>query len=210
VRQQRADFIEHLQRQIMTRLEADVLRHFAFLSAFAILGPLLRQIQSHIDQRVLFRGRVSHVDADLTVLEFTESSAPLPLHADRFGSLLGEAGRVKHDHAVRTSQLLADLPRQLADQGLMVPVGLADKVLQRLSTLIVTIGNRLGILAVHIGNQSCDKVAGILPLLGAGQQASKRLDKPFQPLERSQKHGPIHLSFLQQRFLAKLKTSFHR
>jgi hypothetical protein len=50
----------------------------------------------------------------------------------------------------------------------------------------------------------------MLPLLRLPQQVGKRLDKRLQTLQRPFQHRGIHLGFRQQRFLAKLKSSFHR
>ena len=97
---------------------------------------------------------------------------------------------------------MSDLSRQLVDQGLMVPVGLANEVLKRLSTLIVTIGTIAHADFDH-GTYCCDgmliarhhDISGLdrldLPLRGPRaqhraeqQMKDRRLDPPAQPIRQ--------------------------
>ena len=66
-----------------------------------ILEPGPHHVEAPVNQRVPVRTGVAHEDADLAVVDFAHAAAPLPLHADRFRSLLGERRRIENDHTIR-------------------------------------------------------------------------------------------------------------
>ena len=107
VRQHRAVFEEHFQHQGMSGLKTHLLRHARLAESFPILRPFLRQIQTKIDQGVFFRRNISPIDADLAVIDFALSAAPLAGHAHRGFPLLAKRRGIEHQHAVGRSQFAA-------------------------------------------------------------------------------------------------------
>ena len=115
---------EHLQGEFMPRLETNLFRHTALLAAFFVRRPFLRQIQSHIDQRVFDARYVAEIDADLTVFDFAQATAPLPLHADGFAVFFRKARWIEDDHAVGfTDCRVAVLPALVIAQQMARPIG---------------------------------------------------------------------------------------
>src|SRR5262249_38703881 len=90
VRQRRALLVQHSQGQLMPSAEANLFGYARLAAAFAVAGPLLGQVEANIDQGVLGPRDVAEVDADRAVVDLAQSATPLPGHADRLGSLLGE------------------------------------------------------------------------------------------------------------------------
>ena len=135
----------------MPRAVADLLRDPTFLAALPVLGPLPGQVEPEVDQGMLGIADVAQEDADLAVLDLAEPAAPLPLHADRGGSLLGEGRGVEHEHGVAAADGVGDLTGQLVDEGVVVPGHLADEALDGLAVEVVAVGDRLGVLAIEVG-----------------------------------------------------------
>src|SRR5205823_11274321 len=75
----------------------------------------------------------------------TRRSSDLPL--------LGEGRGVQDQHAVGLAQFGADLADQFVQQGIVVPEGLAQELLQRLPLLVMQVSNGLGVLVVQVGQQ---------------------------------------------------------
>src|SRR6516164_5758184 len=127
--QQRPSFVEHLQRQLVPRAEADRSRHAGLLATTFPLSPLLGQVQADIDQGVLAAGDVAEVDADLAVVDLAQPAAPLPLYAHRFAAFLGEGRRVKNEYRVG-----------------LAPFRLADELLQALAFAVVQAMDSMSLL----------------------------------------------------------------
>ena len=178
----RAVLVEHLQHQLMPRLEANRLRHSGLGPATLPLGPLLRQEEPEIDQGMIAPPNVAEVNADLAVLDLAEPAAPLPLHADRLRALLGERRRIEHQHAVGLAQLRGDLPRQLRHHRSMVPLRLADELLQSLALAVVQIGDRFGVLARQVREQPLNVMLRVRALLrGRHSAATNGCKNALQP-----------------------------
>src|ERR1700675_3965399 len=114
----------------MPRLKADRAGNAGLLATATVTCPLAWHIQTEVDQGMFLGADVGQVDADLAVVDLAQPAAPLPLHADRSGALLGEGGGVEDQDALWAAQLLADLAGQLGDHGEVVPRRLADELLQ--------------------------------------------------------------------------------
>ena len=97
---------------------------------------------------------VCHIDPDLAVLNFAETTAPLLGDANRFIAFLGKRRGVEHDHSFRFAQLYADLNREGAQQRLMIPSCLSDELLNSLSVLVVQVGNSLASFVLQSGHQA--------------------------------------------------------
>src|SRR5512135_2942838 len=91
VRQHRAVFLQHLQGQLVAGAERDPPGDPGRLAPPPVLGPLLGEIKTRINESMFFARYISHVHTDLTVLLLAKPAAPLPLHADRSGPFLAKA-----------------------------------------------------------------------------------------------------------------------
>ena len=175
-----------------------------------VLGPLPGQVEADIDQGVVAAADVGEVDADLAVVDLAQAAAPLPLHADRGGALLGEGRRVEDEDPVGATQLLAHLAGQFGEPGVVVPGGLADELLQRLAVLVVQVGDGLDVLVLQAGDQARDIVAGMLGLFAALEQFDKRVEEAFEPGQNAAEDAGIDLGVGQEVVAAGSKAAFHR
>ena len=201
--------VQHLQGQLVPRAEADLPGHPGLLPPLAVGGPLPGQVEPDIHQGVLAAGGVTEVDADLAVVDLAQAATPLPLHAHRRGPLLGKGGGVEDQHRVGLRQFGPHLPSQLGQQGTVVPVGLADELLQALALAVMQVGARLGILAGQVGEQALDIVAGIGTLLRRVQGLDKRLQEGFQAGQDSPQQAGWDLGIVQQFLQAEAIASLH-
>jgi len=152
---------------------------------------------------------VAQVDAHLAVVEFAQPAAPLALHADRLAALLGEGGGVEDEDRVGLAQLCAHLACQLIEQGLVVPVGLAEELLESLALAVVQVGDALGVLAGQVGEQPLDVVPGVGTLLGGEQRLCERLQEGLQPAQRAAQQSGGDLGVGQQLAEAHAEASLH-
>ena len=84
-------------------------------------------------------------------------------------------------------------------------------MLQSLAILVVTIGDRLGVLAIQIGQQPTDiRPPQVFLLLLPPETRRKWLHEPLQPSKRPLKRVSTDPAFLHQLLLAELKPAFHR
>ena len=74
---------------------------------------------------------VSQILAYLTVLDFSEATAPLPLYSNRLGSPLRKSTRIQNQYAVGRSDLVGDLLDQLIPNGIVCPLAGANELLER-------------------------------------------------------------------------------
>ena len=88
---------------------------------------------------------------------------------------MGKAEGSKTSTASGTADRGGDLAGQFVDQRLVVPVDLADEVLDDLAVEVVAVGDGLGVLALDVGEQAGEVGAGVVPALGAGQRGDERL-----------------------------------
>ncbi len=191
MRQQCPLFVEHLQRQRVTRAEPRPDRHARRSATLSIPGPLLRKIQAHVDQRMLLTGDVTQKHAHLAVIDFAQATAPLPRHADRVLPLLGERRRIEDDHAIGLANSRADLFRERRQQRLVVPRREANELLQALSFLIVQVGDGLAGLAFELREQPPDVLARVPALRRLGEARGIRTEELVEPCQRPRGHlGP--------------------
>ena len=210
VRQNASLGFQHFQHQLMPSLIAKLLGNPTGFATATILRPFSRNIQPHIDQCVFGPRNVAHKDSHLATLDFPQTSAPLPRHGRRVSAFLREGRRIENDHAIRLSQCRSHLARQFLQQGLIIPMGRAEKCLQSLSIFIVAIGDCLSVFSFHVRQQTSQIALGMFPLFRPSQPSCKWFGKPVQAVHHSIKHGRMHMAIGQQLFLTQLKTSFHR
>src|SRR5262249_42154682 len=124
-------------------------------------------------------------------------------------ALLGEGGRVEDDDAAGLAQLLPDLAGQLADQGSVVPVGLAEELLEALALAVVQVGDGLSVLAGELGEQAADVVVGMGALLAAAQGPDEGLQESLQARQQPAQQGGADLRVVEQLIQAGLKAALH-
>jgi hypothetical protein len=112
---------------------------------------------------------VSQVDADLTIVNLSQSSTPLPSHANGLGSLLGKGGWIEDQDGILLADFPCHLGAEFADEGLVIPIRLSDELLQSLSFAIVEVSDRLSILAFELGEESLDVLLSVGPLFGGAE-----------------------------------------
>ena len=93
---------------------------------------------------------------------------------------LGKADGSKTSTPSASPNSAADLPRQLGQQRPVVPLGLADELLQPLPFAVVQVGDGFDVLAVQVGQQTLDVVSGVGPLLRRVQRLDERLQERLQ------------------------------
>jgi hypothetical protein len=152
---------------------------------------------------------VRHVHADLTVLLLAGSAAPLPLHADRGGPLLGEGRGVKHDHAVGLPQVGTDLPGERQEQGRVAPGDKADESPEALPFLVMEGGNPFTRLALGIRGQTGQVLDGVVSLLGFGKRGCERLNEGLQARQQTPGHFRRHLGLRQHLLPSGVESPIH-
>ncbi len=210
MRQSRTAFIQHFQHQFVPRAKAYFRWHPGLGAAALPLRPFLRQVQPKINQRVIATGHIAQVDSDLTVINLAKPTAPLPLHADRLGSLFGKGRRIEDQHAVIFTQFSSHLVCQLGQHRTMIPFRLADELLQCLSLTVMKIRDRFNVLAIQVGQQTRNILPGIELLFAHTQCSEKRLQKRFQARHQTTRQTVRNLGIFQQLAQPNTKTSLHR
>src|SRR5262245_463849 len=130
-------------------------------------------------------------DAALAVGLLPQRPAVLALHADGVLALLGEGGVVDHEDAVGAGELVGHGLAVAAPDGLLVPGTLAEELLEGLvgvGDLQVrrqgdAVGDRLGALAVAVGDQAAEVDAAPGGLAGAVEQVAEATGIGSEPLE---------------------------
>jgi hypothetical protein len=155
-------------------------------------------------------GDVGEVHPDLAVLQLPEPAAPLPLNPDGGRALLGEGRRIEHQHGVRFAQLRPDLPGQLGQERAVVPVGLADELLEPLPLPVVEVRDRLGGLAPEVGHQAPDVVGGVLALRVRAEGRGERSDEPLQAWDQAPQQARVDLGIAEQLVQPDAEPTLHR
>ena len=194
----------------MPCLETNLTRHATLLSPRLVLRPLLVQIQSHVHQSVFLARNVPKINAHLAVVDLSKTTKPLPCHTNRFLALFLEARGIENEHTIGLAQLPSDLLCQLLDQQTIVPKRLPNELLQRLSILVVKIGNGLRALPFHVREQPGDVLPKMPLLRGALHDRRKGFGKPFQTIQHPLRYSGIEYRILQKFLQSDFKPPFHR
>jgi hypothetical protein len=165
------------------------LRDPGFIGSRWVLEPALRQVKLHVDRRMPLAVRQDTEHRHLADIDLTQSPRPLPTHANRTISLLGEAALVD-DRAARrlttkqTTCVLADLRHH----RLVAPRRVVDEVLELLRAAMLNHGGHRGERAVRRLRQtvqiasrhrSAVSRAGAKQPAVAGAQGRERLRYPI-------------------------------
>jgi hypothetical protein len=103
-----------------------------------------------------------------------------------------------------------DLAVQFIDPRLMVPVDLAEQPLDDRAIAVVAVGDRLGVLALHVGEQAGELGAGVGPTLRTGQRGGERLGAVLQATHHAAEEWGRHLTAGAQLLRTTLKARLHR
>ncbi len=161
-------------------------------TAWTVVRPALGQVQLAVDQAVEAVAGVAQVDRDQAVLRLAPRSAPLALHARRLVPLLDVAGLVDDADGMRPGVLIADDVLESVAQEVVVPVVLAEELLEGAWCDAGVEGDRLDALLGDVGDLAGD-VGG---QVGAGVLAWEAVIEPLEKrpelgLERSDL-GDVH------------------
>src|SRR3954451_17587890 len=121
--------VQELQGDLPFLLKDDARRDVALGAPLGVLGPFPRQEELAIHQHGGPPGGVGEEDADLTVLNLAQSSAPLARDPTTLGPLLGERAGIEDQDGVVLPQDPADMAPQLAQDRVVVPSAGADEEL---------------------------------------------------------------------------------
>jgi hypothetical protein len=110
---------------------------------------------------------VPHVDAHLTGVDLASVTTPLALHAHGVGAPFRETAGIEGDHAIGFPQPTDYFPDQHLEQRTMIPGRCPDELLHDQELDIDQGGNRLGILAVQVG-QETGQIEGHMAFAGLG------------------------------------------
>jgi hypothetical protein len=130
----------HLEGQLRLALQDHLgLRNTGRHASLAILRPLFGKVQTSIDQSRVRPLRQSSKNRYLTVLHFTQAARPLPGHSHGLASFFLKGTLVEQKTGVRgPTEMAVRFSRHLIQHGTGIPVGIGEKVLER---LVVAIGN---------------------------------------------------------------------
>jgi hypothetical protein len=92
----------------------------------------------------------------------------------------------------------------------VVPVDLAEEPLDDLAVEVVAVGDGLGVLALHVGEQAGEVGVGVGPTLRAGQRGGERLGEDLQSVHHPAEQRGRDLTGGEQLLLTALKTRLHR
>jgi hypothetical protein len=99
--------------------------------ALTVVGPLRRQIERTVQQRVPQRTGIAQQHTDLAVVDLARRAPGLAGDASRVAALFQKARLIEHQHRLRVPQMLPDVGAQLTTHRLRVPEGPAPQVLNR-------------------------------------------------------------------------------
>ena len=89
----------------------------------------LRNRKDLPDRCMSFRGYIGHVDANLTVLDFSKSATPLPGYTDRLISRFCKGRGIEGDHTIEFTQFRANLLCEFFSNRCIGPIGFTQKML---------------------------------------------------------------------------------
>ena len=161
-------------------------------ASVVVLGPHLRQVQLHRRQPRQSAGDQGRRDRDLAIGDLAERPAVLPLHADRRGPLLRQAGVVDGQDAVAHRNQLAEPPPERA----RLPRRMRDEVLQALigTGIAQPSVHRLHRLPLAVVEQPLQIPTGVGPVRPATETAGELIEKRPEPRQQRARPGLGHAS----------------
>lgn len=169
VRDERTDTLEQSVSEFPVLLELDLRRDMSRASAFGIIRPVFRQVQLTVEEYACSRRRVRQEDAQLAVVDLSESATPLARDTDRVFTLLRKTGPINDEDTLGAANFLNDVPLQLETHVDIGPLARADEVLKCSPVDIVCIGNWLDRLALQPADEALQIDAQVTLLIGASE-----------------------------------------
>lgn len=166
-----------------------IFRHPGRRTARGILRPFLRQKQPFVDQRPAAGTNVGEEDPVLAVGHLPEGATILAGDAHRLSTLLGEAAVVHHSNRVGMSEAGPQIPLQLPQHCLVVPLGLGQEPLSDAGRSAVDrLGEVLGVAAfASLREEPAQVIAASLaplpPAEGRRESGVKLLESGLDPFE---------------------------
>jgi hypothetical protein len=114
------------------------------------------------------------------------------------------------DDPVGGAQIGPDLVGQFSEQGLVIPGGGADEVLEAVAVEVVAVGDRLGVLAFQVGDEPGAIGMGMASLLVADQASGERLDEVNEAFDDPVEGLGSEVAFGEELLLAEFKSLLHR
>jgi hypothetical protein len=119
--------------------------------------------------------------ADLAVLDPAGGAGVLPLHTGRLGALLEEAGLVDDERAIGVGQVLHHIGAQIVADGVGVPVGASEQVLDAVGAVVAEVlGHLPAVLALGVAEQPFEIIDGPPTRFGAGEVRAQAVPDTFQ------------------------------
>lgn len=116
--------LDHLPSQLRLGTLGEPLRDAHLPAPARILSPFSGREQVSLESNMALGAGLAAEDPDLAVGHLAEGAAVLPRHADRVGALLGKAGLIADEHALRVPQFIDNPPAQTVAHSVGTP-GLA-------------------------------------------------------------------------------------
>src|SRR3954451_1184680 len=174
--------VQEFQGDLPFLLKVDGRGDVALGAPSGVLGPFPRQKELAIHQHGSSPGGVGEEDADLTVLDLAQSSAPLARDPTTLGPLLGERAGIEDQDGVVLPQDPADMAPQLAQDRVVVPSAGADEELDVLVGDAGADGDRFGGLALQAADEAPNDQGGVLALFLAIEAGKVTTEEPPQTL----------------------------
>ena len=99
--------VNNIKSKLGFCFENHIGRNTGTLAPLAIVGPLLWKVKPGINERCGWAVDQRSENANLAVVDFAETTAPLPSNTDRLLALLGDTGFVNNQTSVRSSSKIA-------------------------------------------------------------------------------------------------------
>ena len=180
-------FFVHLQTVFMPGLMIFVL-FFRDVRPFAscrMIVPFLRDEKFGIDEDVFLSCDVGHKGSDLPVVNFAESSEPLPRDTCGLFAVFLEAARIENENTVVFADFRCDLLGKELEHRLVIPIGLTDESLEGLPVLFEAIGDGLNIFSREIGKETFKEKLCVLSCFTTSEVFKKRLPELLKPPDTS-------------------------
>ena len=157
---------QHLLGQLRLGRKTPVLRNAGLPAALAIVRPCLGHIEFPIQQDLAQRAGIAQKHPNWAVLHFSDRAAILPGDTSRVTAFLEKPGFVEDQHAVGIPQRLPAIGAQLVADGVGVPIGAAQQILEAVGSRLTADFRHLpAILALDRTEQAAqirqDPVAGL-------------------------------------------------
>src|SRR5579884_1687761 len=198
----------HRQGQLRLAPEDGIRGNSRGPAARGVVHPLLRHEQTPVDQRVAPRAAVVHEDTDLAVVGAAQTAGVLPLHTDRLGAFLRDAGFIDVEASLGIAEHFTDMALQRFEHVVVLPGREANELLQRADHAAVDrLGNVLGVAAFAAQEQPLHEAVGMGLGLLLAKQRGIALQEGIQFGLEPPEIACVHASLLQGTWLSHFRVS---